>query len=139
MSKKIDYTKSPALAFISGEQETEQTTAAELPSSQDPSTEQAAPAAPKSAKRGNSHTQSAKVRYDEMPAEEVMKLIEAGKMTPQEIAGYMKTINAGTKNRRVQLVFRPNVYQQAKNKADELHKSFNEFIEMILLDYLNNN
>ena len=135
MSKKIDYTKSPALAFISGAQETEQTTAAELPSSQDPSTEQAAPAAPKSTKRGSTK----KVRYDEMPAEEGMKLIEAGKMTPQEIAGYMKTINAGTKNRRVQLVFRPNVYQQAKNKADELHKSFNEFIEMILLDYLNNN
>ena len=53
MSKKIDYTKSPALAFISGAQETEQTTAAELPSSQDPSTEQAAPAAPKSTKRGS--------------------------------------------------------------------------------------
>lgn len=138
MSKKIDYTKSPALAFISGAQETEQTTAAELPSSQDPSTEQAAPAAPKSAKRGNSHTQSAKVRFEELPIEEVTRLIEAGEMTPQQIADYMQTLKTGNKSRRVQLVLRPNIYQQAKNKADELHKSFNEFIEMILLDYLGN-
>ena len=71
MSKKIDYTKNPALAWLA-----DQETAAELPSSQDSSTEQAAPAAPKSAKRGNSHTQSAKVRFEELPIEEVTALQE---------------------------------------------------------------
>lgn len=112
MSKKIDYTQSPALAFLS-EAQTEQP-------EQQPRKEK---------------TRS-KVRFAELPIEEVTKLIEAGKMTPHEIADYMQSLKANTKSRRVQLVLRPNLYQQAKSKADEQHKSFNEFIEMILIEYL---
>lgn len=127
MSKKIDYTQSPALAFLS-EAQAERT---ESPGPQEVQQEQE-----KEKPMKKSRT-SSKVRFAELPIEEVTRLIEAGKMSPQEIAEYMQSLKANTKSRRVQLVLRPNVYQQAKSKADEQHKSFNEFIEMILLEYLN--
>ena len=136
MSKKIDFTQSPALAFLSGAQTEQAEEAAELTSYQEAQQEQKKE---KPTKKSRIHSQapSSKVRFAELPIEEVTRLIEAGKMTPQEIAEYMQSLKANTKSRRVQLVLRPNVYQQAKSKADEQHKSFNEFIEMILLEYLN--
>ena len=119
MSKQPDYKKSPALAFISSAQPAEQVN--------DTQEAAKAPELPK-------HKQ-----VNELSAEEITALITAGKISPEEITKYIQKINPNTKSRRVQLVLKPHVYQQAKNKADELHKSFNEFIETLILDYLDRN
>lgn len=119
MSKKIDYTKSPALAFISSaaQQEPEETEIIK-----------ADPAPSSKAKQVN-----------ELSADEITKLISAGELSPEQITQYIKQINPDKKSRRVQLVLKPYIYQQAKSKADTLHKSFNEFIETIIIDYLERN
>ena len=121
-SKKEDYTKSPALAFL---------TSAKQADTQKPETVKQDPAEPA--------PRTEHKAVNELSADEITKLIAAGALSPEEIASYIQRINPDKKSRRVQLVLKPYLYEQAKRKADSLHKSFNEFIESIIIDYLDRN
>lgn len=117
MSKKPNYKESPAVAFLTS------TTQADT---QEPTAPAPAPRAEHKA-------------INELSADEITKLIAAGALSPEEITSYIQRINPDKKSRRVQLVLKPYLYEQAKSKADSLHKSFNEFIETIIIDYLDRN
>ena len=117
MSKKPNYKESPAVAFL---------TSAKQENTQEPAAPAPAPRAEHKA-------------INELSADEITKLIAEGALTPEEITKYIQRINPDMKSRRVQLVLKPYLYEQAKSKADSLHKSFNEFIETIIIDYLDRN
>lgn len=119
MSKQPDYKQSPALAFLSSAKQAD---------TKEPETVKQDPA-PRAAHKA----------VNELSADEITKLIAAGALSPEEITSYIQRINPDKKSRRVQLVLKPYLYEQAKSKADSLHKSFNEFIECIIMDYLDRN